>query len=549
MAGRGPGNSWAAMVVCALAVAGCGGGTGSDQVGPDAPVPVDVLADLPLEEADAPIARDLPSEDPGLDAPGPDLAGDAAPELPPADLPDNAVPDAPPPDLPDDAVPDAPPADLPDDAAPELPLADLPDDAAPDLPLADLPDDAAPDLPPADLSNPDVEPADDGPGDPAPADPGGSDLIPPDLPGDPGIGPCPRLPAPASRSRKVAVALPYGSQGEKVAAWTLLDLSEDGTLATSGAGFSMGTALSGQVTFTPDGSIGLISQDDGSLGVFRIEEDGSPTVIHAAFKGSFYGSGVVMAPEGDHAFVIDSQWRNIGGGIHRVDIACDGSLTDRGRVVEAKLPRALLVLPGRPDRAVLAAEDALDSVEGRDVHLLRWGTEPAVLGGTLAFATEAIVMGATATPDGRYVLLGDNDEFSGEPNRVAIVSVEGDDLSVPQILSPLEDPVVLLAAPEGGTVLAVSGYGNALFILDRNDSTPATPYSVRGEVAYQGGRPQLPGAAVMVERGPLSGLVLVTEVEGVRSVRLQADGSVDDLGLTSLGDSFLGMPGAIGVQP
>jgi len=108
---------------------------------------------------------------------------------------------------------------------------------------------------------------------------------------------------------------------------------------------------------------------------------------------------------------------------------------------------------------------------------------------------------------------------------------------------------VLLAAPAGGTVLAMSGYGNALFVLDRDDGNATTPFSNRGELAYAGGKPQLPGAAALVDRGALSGVVLVTEVAGIRTVWMKADGTVTDLGVTSLGDGFTGMPGAIGVQP
>ena len=63
------------------------------------------------------------------------------------------------------------------------------------------------------------------------------------------------------------------------------------------------------------------------------------------------------------------------------------------------------------------------------------------------------------------------------------------------------------------------------------------------------GRPQLPGAAALLRRGSLSGLVLVAETEGVRAVLLGPDGAAEDLGLTTLGTSFEGIAGAVGVQP
>ena len=397
--------------------------------------------------------------------------------------------------------------------------------------------------------------ADEGPGDlpagevladvPADAllDPGASDV-----PSDPGTESCPRLPAPADRVRKVAVSLPYDTNGDPANAWMFLDLSAEGALAPTGTTLQMGPAFGGQVTFTPDGAVGIVPQNDGTLGVFRVGADGTPVVVHAAFKGSFYADRVVMAPEGDHAWVLDGEWANIGGGVYRVDIACDGTLSDQGRVLASKLPRALLPLPGRPDRAVLAADDTLGSPAGMDVHLLGWGASPTLLGSAQAFGADAIVTGATVTPDGKYVLLGDNDEISGTPNSITVVAVTGDSLSLPGNF-PFNDPVVLLAAPAGGTVLAMSGYGNALFVLDRDDGNATTPFSNRGEVAYMGGKPQLPGAAALIDRGALSGMVLVTEVAGIRTVWMKADGTVTDLGVTSLGEGYTGMPGAIGVQP
>jgi hypothetical protein len=52
-----------------------------------------------------------------------------------------------------------------------------------------------------------------------------------------------------------------------------------------------------------------------------------------------------------------------------------------------------------------------------------------------------------------------------------------------------------------------------------------------------------------VTRGPLQGLVLVSENTGVRRVRFHAGGEVEDLGLEAFGDGLEDIPGAIGVQP
>jgi hypothetical protein len=67
--------------------------------------------------------------------------------------------------------------------------------------------------------------------------------------------------------------------------------------------------------------------------------------------------------------------------------------------------------------------------------------------------------------------------------------------------------------------------------------------------SYEGSPPELPGKAVLIERGDLTGLVLVSEVSGVRPFRFQSNGSVVDLGRFHLGDGLENMVGSIGVQP
>lgn len=62
-------------------------------------------------------------------------------------------------------------------------------------------------------------------------------------------------------------------------------------------------------------------------------------------------------------------------------------------------------------------------------------------------------------------------------------------------------------------------------------------------------RPQLPSAAVQVERWALAGLVLVAEVSGIRRVRFDGVGGVEDLGRFEFGSGLDNIVGALGVQP
>lgn len=344
---------------------------------------------------------------------------------------------------------------------------------------------------------------------------------------------CPRAPRPDG-PRKVVVSHPFGADD---AAYQLLDLATDGTLTATATSFDLGKSTIGQMAFTPDGEIGLVAQEDGSLGVFAIDSAGTPSVIDAHFTGSFYATGVVMDPGGAVAYVLDQQWRENGGGIYKIAIGCDGTPTDLGLWLPSKLPGGIAL---RGDRLMVAATDVDGSLAGEDAYALDLNVDPPVrTAGVDAFGDDdQIVAGTTMTRDQQYFLIGDNNQFGNVPNRIAVVGIanDGDTLTAAPTLA-VEDPITLVASPISDVVLAVSGFGNAVFAIDEAGGT----FTVRGQVAS----PQLPGGAV----GLGNGLVLVAENLGVRVLRFEANGNVTDLGLTSLGSDNAAITGSIGVQP
>jgi len=361
---------------------------------------------------------------------------------------------------------------------------------------------------------------------------------------------CPRPPRAADGARKVAVSHPYGAGGQSASDFELLDLSADGALTTSGARFAMGHATQGRIQFTPDGKVGLLAQDDGSIGAFAVDPSGAARVIHQSFRGAFYASSIVMDPSGQKAYVLDTEWRNSGGGIYQIDIACDGTLVDRGLWAPAKLAYSMLLVPGNADRVAVAASDILSAtMPGPNAFLLSRSPTPTLLGSVDAFGdNDAIVPDAALTPDGRFFLIADNNEFSAHSNRIAVVDLSVQPLRAVQVLSPLQDPVAVVPSPAGDALLVASGYGNALFVVGYHpEATP--PFVVTGEVTYRGGRPQLPGPAVLIARGMLAGRVLVAETGGLRQVQFAGGGMVQDLGVTTIGSGSTALIGALGVQP
>lgn len=361
---------------------------------------------------------------------------------------------------------------------------------------------------------------------------------------------CPRTPGPANTDRKVVVSHPYDTAGNQAQDFEVFDLSAAGALSSTGATFQMGRALWGEIAFTPDGAVGIAVQDDGTLGVFTFDAAGLVTVVHAAFSGSFYAARVVMDPTGDGAWVLDAQWRDNGGGVYRVAIGCDGSLTDEGLVAAAKLPQGLALLPDGSGRAVVAAHDFLDSAAEQDAHLVSFPASPAVQASAVAFSDDDEIVGCLAvTPDSKYALLGDNQGVFSTPNRVAVVEIGTGALTARQELTPIPDPIALVASPFGDTVLVVNGMGDALYVLDYDDQNATTPFTLRGELTYTGAGPQLPGGAVMIARGNLQGRVLISENTGIRMVEFEGGGTVTDLGALDLGSGLDRVAGVVGVQP
>ncbi len=360
---------------------------------------------------------------------------------------------------------------------------------------------------------------------------------------------CRATPQPADRDRLVMVGYPYAASGAQAQSWGVFTLSADGGIQDSGSRVEMGRGYGGHVAFTPDGSIGMVAHDDGSLGVFEAQGADQVRVIHGSLEGAFYASAVISDPSGEWAWIVDGNWVENGGGLYRAPIDCDsGEIGPAERVLEAKLPAWLGFMHGRLDRALLVGREAGGAGGGEDAFLLEPGEAPVVLGGADAFGDdEAIFAGAALSFDDATLLIGDNSFFSGLPNRVAVAAVSAAGLEPLQVLEDIDDPVDIVASPYGDMAVVLSGYSNALFVLDYQAGA-AQPYSLAGELDYHGGAPQLPTAAAMVSRGPLKGLVLLTENQGVRRVRF-SQGELTDLGLSEFGSGLDFIPGAIGLQP
>ncbi len=379
----------------------------------------------------------------------------------------------------------------------------------------------------------------------------------PELPaggGDVDGATCSRLPAAADRTRKVLISHPNDDTGDNANDWEVLELTTAGVLRATGTRITMGRRIDGAVPFTPDGRVAIAAQHDGTLGVVRFNDSGGVTVVHEGATGAFYAEQVVISPDGETAWIVDPSFPVDGGGIYRMSIGCDGTLTDEELLLTTKLATTLLLVPDQPDRAVILAREVDGSTAGHDVHLVELTPTPRYLAGADLFPDdEHLITTATISTDGRYAIAADGSPWSDVPHRLGVVELVGDTLQPTQTISPLpyESPAGLAFSPYGNSMLLLTAeaFSDALTVFSYDPTDSVTPFDYAGEVSYGAGDPELPAGVAVIERGALTGRALIAEVLGVRQVQFLANGSVADGSFYSTGSGYQAIVGAVGVAP
>ncbi len=363
--------------------------------------------------------------------------------------------------------------------------------------------------------------------------------------GNDGATSCVRTAKDADRVRKVVASHPFLAAGTKGKAFEVLELSATGTLSRTGKTFEMGTANDGEIVFTPDGEIGFVPQEDGTVGVFRFDASGNVVVIDPAFKGTFYAGRVVIDPTGTRAFVLDSNTQANGGGVYELSIGCDGKIASKGLVIPGGTANGLAYLPGDPKQAVLAAGKAFASPADTDTHLVDLAAFSLVASGTGFSTHDAIPSSIAITQDRKYALVADNGAIVG--NRISVVALPS--MKFVQMLAT-EFPATVVASVHGNAAIALNDDSTdeiTVFAYDASSTT--TPFTSKGRLAYKFPKPQIPVSAVQILRGTLAGRVIVSENLAVRQIQFMPDGSVVDTSQTSTGNGIPDIVGVVGVQP
>ena len=344
-------------------------------------------------------------------------------------------------------------------------------------------------------------------------------------------------PVPADRDRLVLVSHPFFSAGVNANTYEVLTLDTDGALSQTDTRFEMGRATSGAVRFSPDGHLGIAVQDDGTLGVFRVEE-GAVQVLATHFgSGAFYAKDVRFDTEHKQLIVIDGNWARNGGGLYQVPIDCTtGELGQPTLWVPAKLAVTALLLPD--DTAIVIANELGQSTTPDDVYRLDRSTGSTL--DSVQTLDDRAIRSGVALVDGQWLFIADNSPFSQIPHRLSLSRVT-DDRIVPVHTFAIEDPNDIAPSPFGNAMLVGSSIRNRMIHLRFDGEEWVNEGSV--------GRPRLPGNTVTITRGTLTGLVLVAETLGLHRFAFLPDGTVEDRGIFPLGTNDTDIVGSVGVQP
>jgi len=359
---------------------------------------------------------------------------------------------------------------------------------------------------------------------------------------------CPRVPKADDHVRKVVISHPFGADSNKANLYEVLELSTTGVLTKTGNTFTMRPGFS-EITFSLDGKIGMVPQDDGSIGIFTFDDAGKPKVISEGLEGQFYADHILAAKDGQHVYVLDANTESNGGGVHRFVINCDGTLKHEGLVVTGGRAHAMGFYPGDRDRAVLIAYKALDSANGAYAHRLDLsGAKPKrVASGPVFDDADAIASWVAITNDGKYALVTDNGFAKG--SRMAPVAL-GDMTKRATIATP--NPAAVVMSPFGNSLLLLNTDGSdALTIVKYDAANDTTPFSITGPVTLVGGKTELPSLASVVDRGTLTGRVLVAENVQIRLLAFAKDGTITDVGgaVSYAADGLPGIVSSLGVEP
>jgi len=326
-----------------------------------------------------------------------------------------------------------------------------------------------------------------------------------------------------------------------------LRLDAAGVLSGPGTVIDVGECPT-EVAFSPDGRLALVLLNTGDpqagtrgVAVLRHHANGSLEPVTVIAELAFRAvESLAFAPDGAHAYVTDGNIQGEGG-VHVLDIV-PGCTATYGRWIDLHHSSAIAMLPGGAYAAVMAGPVYNDDRSLAFVDLAAEG----VAGHHVLFGDFVSAYTIGVHPGGRYLAVPNSSMFSDLANTLTVVTLTAAPGAAPQpaitqVVEDVETPTEVIYSPEGDRVLVTSFEGDRVRWWD-----------VGGDGSLSGGGTitsvPLADRADMLRRGPNEGLVLVTAVTEVQTLRWTADGLVRDARL-DLGEGSEHIVQDVAIEP
>lgn len=323
----------------------------------------------------------------------------------------------------------------------------------------------------------------------------------------------------------------------------VLRLSAQGTLTDTGKTIDVGDCPQ-RVFFSPDGRLALVVVANGHnpgagmqrVVVLRNDAQGNVTLAGEMAEFSLTNpTEAVFSLDGKKAYVPDTDLNS--GAVHVIDVV-PGCSASYSKKIPMPLPARILPLPGGKHAIVIGNKDP------NDVAILDLETETVVSNHDL-FSDWTDAYTVSLSPDGKYLAVPNSSPFSSLADTVSTLEIDmSGAVPVPKLAYTLEnitEPTGVQWSPDGAKLAVSTFSGNKVQVLNAGANGVI---SIGTSVSGIG----LAGYISMLNRGPNTGMFLVTSVTSVFVLRFTSTGA-EKVTEFSFGSGYDAMVNDVAVEP
>ena len=296
----------------------------------------------------------------------------------------------------------------------------------------------------------------------------------------------------------------------------------------SSVDFEMGRATMGHVNLSSDGTWGAVAQENGSIGIFQVEPNSVDVIdeqwIPVYENETLYATRAWLDPLQDRLWFVDGNL-SLKGGLYSAPIDCESKTLGAVEKFFMSKHGGPIAFVNEVEFNTIFVGESIES--GPQVTTFnRYNNDSPHMVFDAFPDNEAIF--SSMGSNGRDVLIGDNNAFSGLGNRVVHIDVRtGETIHSLSI----EDPTAIEV--QTNWALIASGFQNALYLYD------LTTLEL-GELTLSYSS-QLPFSIV-----PHNGNVYIGQYNGIREISMDSTGYLEDHMLIS-GTGIDGIFGPFGI--